>query len=77
MESLLDDEIRECLEGVIPVALATCAADGTGTATVTPTAGAWTIGSGTGDITTHALMVHVGNNANPGGRMACGLINAQ
>jgi len=29
MESLLDDEIRECLEGVIPVALATCAADGT------------------------------------------------
>jgi hypothetical protein len=55
----------------------TCAADGTGTATVTPTAGTWTIGSGTGDVTTHALMVHVGNNASPGGRMACGLINAQ
>jgi Cu-Zn family superoxide dismutase len=55
----------------------TCAADGTGSATITPAAGTWTIGSGNGDVTTHALMVHVGNNGNPGGRMACGLINAQ
>jgi Cu/Zn superoxide dismutase len=53
-----------------------CAANGMGTATVTPSAGTWTIG-GAADITTHALMVHTGDNANPGGRIACGLINAQ
>jgi Cu-Zn family superoxide dismutase len=53
-----------------------CAANGTGTATVTPTAGTWTIG-GAADITAHALMVHQGANANPGARIACGVINAQ
>lgn len=29
MLSLLDDEIRDCLEGAVPLAVATCAPDGT------------------------------------------------
>jgi Cu/Zn superoxide dismutase len=54
-----------------------CASDGKGTATVTPPAGTWTIGSGNADVTAHALIIHTGANSNPGGRIACGVINAQ
>jgi Cu/Zn superoxide dismutase len=54
----------------------TCESDGTGTLVVTPPAGTWSIGEGDNDVTQFALMLHTGDSSNPGGRIACGLINA-
>lgn len=54
----------------------TCESDGTATLVVTPPPGTWSIGEGDNDVTQFALMVHTGSSANPGGRIACGEINA-
>jgi len=54
----------------------TCESDGTGMLVVTPPAGTWSIGEGDNDVTQFALMVHTGSSENPGGRIACGVINA-
>jgi Cu/Zn superoxide dismutase len=54
----------------------TCESDGTGTLVVTPPPGTWSIGEGDNDVTQFALMLHTGDSSNPGGRIACGLINA-
>ena len=54
----------------------TCESDGTGTLVVTPPAGTWSIGEGDNDVTQFALMIHAGDSGNPGGRIACGVIDA-
>jgi Cu/Zn superoxide dismutase len=53
----------------------TCAADGTGTVMfVTPSVGYWTIGGAVAtNMLLHALVVHTGDNTNPGGRLSCGV----
>jgi Cu-Zn family superoxide dismutase len=54
----------------------TCESDGTATLVVTPPAGTWSIGEGDNDVTQFALVVHEGSSSDPGGRIACGVIDA-
>lgn len=54
----------------------TCESDGTGSLVVTPPAGTWSIGEGDNDVTQFALVLHDGDSSDPGGRIACGVINA-
>lgn len=48
----------------------------TATYTLTTTTDEWTFGEGDNNVLNRSLMVHLGTKANPGARVACGVITA-